>query len=433
MVVSLNTREIAALILLGAMLLIALTHKRVRESMVKLLLMFLRPQIFIPVVLMWAWVVFEVWVGSMFTFWRFELLKGTVLWTLCSAGVLIFSCTKLHAAIPFFWKTVKATFGVAVFVAFVVNLYSMNLFVELFLQLVGGFSVIVVIYGGLKPEYQIVKKLFQIILGLMSVGLLTYAIWQIRANGDELNLELLMLKILLPIWLTIGLIPFLYGLSIVVVYGTVFRFIDTEQGDWRAYWRHRFALVSTFWFRTKLVKNFTMYWTNKLSGTSTYSAAKGVVQKFLADQDHAQQTRLEQEERLRRYAGSQDLDDTGRRLDRREFAATISALYRIANCQWGWYRHDECYRDDMLKILNNDFTREGLPQESGITMHVDRDKQSWYAWRRTITGWCFAIGACSPPPEVWEFDGPEPPNGFPGKDPSWGNEPFADQVNPNWR
>ena len=429
----LNNREIAALILLGAMLLIALIHERVRESLGKLLLMSLRPQIWIPVVLMWAWVVFEVWVGAMFTLWNFELLKGTVLWTICSGGVLIFNYTNFHSAIPFFWKTVKATFAVVVFVEFIVNLYAMNLIAELTLQLAGCFSVILVTLGGLKPEYARVKKFFQIVLGLIGLIFLTYSVWQISTNWHEQNLEHLMIQFLLPIWLTVGLIPFLYGFSIVVVYDLVFRFIDREPGDWRAYWRHRIALFSTLWFRTRLVKNFTVYWTNKLSETSTYSAATGVIQEFLADQEHVQQTRLEHEERLRRYAGSQDLDNTGRRLDRREFAATISALYRIANCQSGWYRHDECYRDDMLKILNNDFTREGLPQESGITMHVDRDKQSWYAWRRTITGWCFAIGTCSPPPEVWEFDGPEPPNGFPGKDPAWGNEPFADQVNPNWR
>ena len=99
----------------------------------------------------------------------------------------------------------------------------------------------------------------------------------------------------------------------------------------------------------------------------------------------------------------------------------------------GWYRRDDRYRNDMLKILGDKFIRQGLPQESGITLHVAKNGQSWYAWRRTVTGWCFAIGAAGPPPDEWKYDGPEPPQGFPGKDSVWGNGPFSDQVNCNWR
>ena len=53
-------------------------------------------------------------------------------------------------------------------------------------------------------------------------------------------------------------------------------------------------------------------------------------------------------------------------------------------------------------VLGDDFTLHGLPRESGITLHVARDGQSWYARRRTVTGWCFAIGAAGPPPDQWE-------------------------------
>jgi hypothetical protein len=53
--------------------------------------------------------------------------------------------------------------------------------------------------------------------------------------------------------------------------------------------------------------------------------------------------------------------------------------------------------------------------------------RAWYAWRRTVTGWCFAIGAAGPPPDRWEYDGPEPPGGFPSKGRGWG-----DKANRNW-
>ena len=76
------------------------------------------------------------------------------------------------------------------------------------------------------------------------------------------------------------------------------------------------------------------------------------------------------------------------------------------------------YRDDLLQILDDSLTRLGLPKESGVTLRVSEDGQSWYAWRRTVTGWCFAIGAAGVPPDQWEYDGAEPPKGYPGNDQS---------------
>jgi hypothetical protein len=60
-------------------------------------------------------------------------------------------------------------------------------------------------------------------------------------------------------------------------------------------------------------------------------------------------------------------------------------------------------------------------------MKVAKNGKAWYAWRRTVTGWCFAIGAAGPPPDRWEYDGPEPPGRFPSKGRGWG-----DNANRNW-
>ena len=104
-------------------------------------------------------------------------------------------------------------------------------------------------------------------------------------------------------------------------------------------------------------------------------------------------------------------DDAGRRLDRREFDATIDALRLLETCEDNWHRNRGRYRKDLLTMVGDHF--RGLPEESGIELRVSEDGQSWYAWRRTLSGWCFAIGAGGPPPEQWKFDGPEPPRGFP--------------------
>ena len=142
---------------------------------------------------------------------------------------------------------------------------------------------------------------------------------------------------------------------------------------------------------------------------------------------------IEEQERLERYTGAEGTSADGRRLDRREFKETVRSLRWLATCQSGWYSKENRYRPELLDLVKSSFPVYGLPAETRITITVAKDGQSWYAWRRTITGWCFAIGAAGPPPcQDWEYDGPKPPDGFPGQDENWGSGPFSYKANENW-
>ena len=432
-----NNRELAALIWVTAFVLWAFSKKSVREAVVGVVRAFLKPQILLPLAAMLAWVVLELWVGVRLALWSPALAKGTILWTLGSAAVLLFNCAQLDSDrddLHFFRRTILATVGVAAVVDFFVNLSVLSLPLELGFQIVVAIPSLVVAVADKKAEYRSVKVLCERVLTVIGVALLALATRQVYLDWHRLDAREVMLDFALPAWLTVGLVPFLYLFSIYVAYDAVFHRIGRENtGRWSRC-RSRLALLSVMHFRAGSVRKLAGYWyfTKKLGEAQTFSGARGVVTEFLDTLSREEQAKIDEEERLRRYSGSQELDDEGRRLDRREFAETTNALHWLATCQMGWHRNRGRYRRDLLRVLGDDFTRHGLPTESGITLHVAADGQIWYAWRRTVTGWCFAIGAAGPPPDQWTYDGPEPPGSFPGKDPSWGSGPFADEVNRNW-
>ena len=98
----------------------------------------------------------------------------------------------------------------------------------------------------------------------------------------------------------------------------------------------------------------------------------------------------------------------------------------------GWYNSPhEGYRQDMLEIQNNDFTRYGLPAEHGITLVVTRRRKEWYAWRRAPSGYVFGIGAAKKPPDCWYYAGAEPPASHPTKRVA-GWRPSLDDPGPDW-
>ena len=430
----LDNRELAALIWVCAAALWVLASKSVREGFAGVVKAFFKPQILIPLAAMLGWVNLELWIGVRLAIWNFALVKGTILWTLGSAGVLLFNCTQFHSDSThyFFRRTVLATLGVAVFVEFFVNLYVMSLPVELVLWPLVVVTRLIVTVGGQKPEYKAVTVICERVLAVVGLAMLAYAARQTYLDSHHLDARELLLEFTLPIWLTLGLLPFLYFFSLIVVYDTAFRRISWDAHDRQSRWRSKVAMLSVLHIRTSDVQRFTGYFANQLREARTFRAARRVVKEFLDELERAEQAKIDEEERLRRYSGSQEVDEEGRRLDRREFAETTAALRWLATCQMGWHRRGDHYRCDILKILGDDFTHEGLPRESGIKVHVAHDGKSWYAWRRTVTGWCFAIGAAGPPPDQWYYDGPEPPVGFPVEDCSWGDGPFSDQFNRNW-
>jgi hypothetical protein len=78
-----------------------------------------------------------------------------------------------------------------------------------------------------------------------------------------------------------------------------------------------------------------------------------------------------------------------------------------------------------------DLLSSGLPKDHGIVMKVRRDGQAWYAWRRTVSGWVFAIGAVGAPPDEWLYDGSRPPVGYPSTRAGWDHFTPAQRAN-NW-
>jgi hypothetical protein len=290
-----------------------------------------------------------------------------------------------------------------------------------------------------KEATRSVKKLADGLGALIGLASAAFVSQQLYANWGHINTRTALLQLLLPIWLTIGLLPFIYLLSLYANYDSAFRRINFFAPDDRtARRRAKLALVTQLHFRSRDSHDFAGLWFKRIASAPNLGAARQVVAEFQQSRRDAEHAVIEEQERLRRYAGSDETDAEGRRLDRREFKETMKALHWLATCQMGWYRNEDHggqrYRADLLKALGNDFFKSyGLPPEDpGVTMTVSKDGQSWYAWRRTVTGWCFAIGAAGPPPDQWEYDGPEPLHGFPGKYRSWGKRPFSDEVNLNW-
>lgn len=232
-------------------------------------------------------------------------------------------------------------------------------------------------------------------------------------------------------------LPVVYLVWLFAAYDSAFMHVafvpDAEvPPTWRVRVRCRVALLIAFRASVRDAGSFPGYAARGLRAASSLKEAVAVARAVRQERLDRESEEAAKAQRLVDFAGVDGEDGEGRRLDRREFAETRAALRWLATCHMGWYDRQNRYRNDLLDVvLDGDTTeRYGLPADHGITMRVSKDGQRWYAARSTVTGWWFAIGASGPPPSQWEFDGAEPPQGFPDEDPAWRNDPFT--VWPNW-
>jgi hypothetical protein len=430
---SMNNREWAALFWILVLAVWASRHREFRSRLQSVLRLLLGFEVLLPLILMLAYIAGLVWLGWRLGLWTPDLFKGTVIWFLASALVLFFNLPRASAETGFFRRKALRTLEITVFLAFFLNVFVLNLVAELFLQPVILVLTMLSLVAAGEARYLPVKKLADGLLSLIGFSVAAFVLVQLFRQWDQLDKTAQVFEFALPVCLTLGLLPFIYVMSLFMAYGAAFVRINPMLGERLRRRRAKLALISVIHARTRRLQGFGGHWARQAGSANSFKQARNVVKEFVATQRRQEAEAREEKDRLKRYAGVAGIDSEGRQLDRREFEETTSALRWLATCQMGWYRsHGARYRADMLDILGNDFRSHGLPEEHGITLHVARHGKSWWAWRRTITGWCFAIGAAGPPPDQWEHDGPEPPEGFPGEDERWGENPFSLESNPNW-
>ncbi|TBT83239.1 hypothetical protein ET989_12260 [Propioniciclava sinopodophylli] len=119
-------------------------------------------------------------------------------------------------------------------------------------------------------------------------------------------------------------------------------------------------------------------------------------------------------------AGSQAVDDNGKRVDDREFFETRDMLRLLSNSAMGHHRQRGHFRDDLVGGVygDKDFTKRGLPAVHGVQQAVRADGAEVIYWRETISGRVLGIAlrweggafverywAASVPPDGFTSDG----------------------------
>lgn len=415
---ALNNREVAVLVWLSVVLIVTLSQRDLRGPLGRVAAVAAQPAIVVSTAALASYSAGVALLASHLGLWEPDLIKETVIWFVGIALGLLMNVGHVSERNGWFRHEAAKAMRITIFVEFFVNLAVLSLPLELllapFLALLATMSALAEGREDRRPA----KSLTDGLLGLVGFALFTFVGVQLLTDWESFSNRHTLQSLALPVWLTLGALPFIYALGVWSGYRSAFADIDGASSSGRARVRAKLTLLAGLHLRARELGEFRVYEATTIANATSLEEARHAVRGFRAGLEEERKALKEQEDRLRRYAGVDGVDEQGRRLDQREFAETKEALQYLAMAQSGWYTNPEKrYREDLVGLLE---LFPGLPAGHGISMSVAPDGQSWWAWRRTITGWCFAIGSAAPPPDEWLHDGPEPPIGFPGEDPAWG-------------
>jgi len=275
-----DNRELAILIWLFICIGGAFAIKRIRPSLVQVSTTIVHPKLLILWVSMLIYIGLLVWLLALVEVWTTDLIGETIFWFFGPAVILFSRFDKAESDPMFLRRALRSILEFTLLAEFVINLYPLSLLAELFLVPVVTILALTAAFAALKPEYRQARTLLDVLLALFGFAFLTYAVVQIVRSPESFVTLATLRELVLPILLTLGFVPFVYGVAVAASYGTLFGRLNWKLDSNKPLARYaKWRLLRATRFRLKSVRRFKLFpW--RLTSSMDRAAVRRAVTRF---------------------------------------------------------------------------------------------------------------------------------------------------------
>jgi len=345
--------------------------------------------------------------------WTPALIKETVVFGIGTALPLVFNRQLLSGGATVASR-VSAILAPATFLELLSGLYSFALSVELALLPLTA----VIVLASARATKPRAREIFAVLLGILGIVYLGFSITTFLISADVTDWELLGRTIAYLVLMSAAIIPYAIAFGVWINFTDMVRWLSFKrEPGMLPPWKGTVAIIRFFAGKTALLAKTPPNVIMQMARASSISDAVDRARRHWSRQEDLAYADQARNNALLEFSGIEGVDDAGQQLDRREFAATCKALMWLWACMSGQYAKQDRFRGEVLDIAGP-YTRHGLDYSHGIKIVVNEDGQRWYAHRRTITGWVFAIGG-NGPGNQWTYDGSEEPTMYPAERTPW--------------
>lgn len=214
---TLSTREIAWIIWIFVVFVVLVFDKKLRKSFASVIKALLAWKIIVSIFALILNTVSFVFILNKLGLWDEILLKDTIFWLFGFGFISLFNINEIENNTYFrnvLWGAIKWTL---VF-EFIVNFFTFSLLKELIFVPILVFIVLMQTSASFKPEHKPVEKLFTFLLNSIGIFIFVFSLYKTIQQYDKLLTIENLKDFILPVYLTITFIPFLYIYNLIAKY-----------------------------------------------------------------------------------------------------------------------------------------------------------------------------------------------------------------------
>lgn len=272
---ALSNREIASLFWLAVLIIFALRDPQVRTSALDVLRALGNWKILTSMLLLTFYTVALVMLAQYIGLWKEALLKDTIYWVV-TVGIVLLASVPDALKGPKFWELRKAVaLKISVVGAFLINYYVFPLAVELALVPFTAMTLLASAVAHQKGESErVTKAIFDWLAASIGIILAVYGAIRFAGNMDAINWPMFFRSVGLPVWLTLGALPFLYATMVYAGYDAAFISGKIANlGLWER-WRTMAVLGTTLHVRARSLDSLRPYHVKQIAQTPSFRAAR---------------------------------------------------------------------------------------------------------------------------------------------------------------
>lgn len=185
-------------------------------------------QLVIPFVMLAAYVSVIVYCSTRMFFWKWIYLKGILMWFIFVGVPFCFNAVQNVLPKHFFTSEVTSNFKFVVLLEYITGTYTFSFPIEMFLQLLLAFLVIIGIFAdsnsnkNVENSNKVIKKFCDILLCLIGVIILYFSIKELISSINTIVYQDVAFDLVSPIVLSVLFLPVAYLLAVFSKYQLIF-------------------------------------------------------------------------------------------------------------------------------------------------------------------------------------------------------------------
>jgi hypothetical protein len=271
-----NNREKATVIWFGIALAAALCNRQIRVSLWDVAKAFVHPKIVVPLLAFAGWTIGLVVLAHLIGLWGSDVRNDTVAWFITAGFAMLASASKVTED-RFVRTAVRRSLAATAFVETFANLEVFGLVVELVLVPVLVFVGAMAVVSETKEEFAPVRRLVNVLLSAFGSFVLVYVV--VRLLGD-FDVGHTARALALPVWLTVGSLPFIYPLGLAAEYEQAFMRINHRAADRIHRRRAKRALLRAAHVQAAELRGFGGHWIPDLTSAGSDAEARAVMHRW---------------------------------------------------------------------------------------------------------------------------------------------------------